>query len=74
MPFHDLRSMLKASRRREQVENHERPCTSVFFLSKGDLGFFHFLEIVTGLAATFRWSKDPSTAWLIPSTAEDPAC
>jgi hypothetical protein len=23
------------------------------------------------LADTFRWSEDPSTAWLVPSTAED---
>jgi hypothetical protein len=26
------------------------------------------------LASTFRWSEDPSTAWLLPSTAEDPPC
>jgi hypothetical protein len=26
------------------------------------------------LAGTFRWSEDPSIAWLVPSTAEDPAC
>jgi hypothetical protein len=25
------------------------------------------------LAGTFRWSEDPSIAWLVPSTAEDPA-
>jgi len=24
------------------------------------------------LAGTFHWSEDPSTAWLVPSTAEDP--
>ncbi len=27
-----------------------------------------------GLSGTFSWSEDPSTAWLVPSTAEDPAC
>jgi hypothetical protein len=27
------------------------------------------------LAGNFRWSEeDPSTAWLVPSTAEDPPC
>jgi hypothetical protein len=26
---------------------------------------------VTG---TFSWSQGPSTAWLVPSTVEDPAC
>jgi hypothetical protein len=26
------------------------------------------------LAGTFGWSEDPSTAWLVPSTAEDPLC
>jgi hypothetical protein len=26
------------------------------------------------LAGTFRWSEHPSPAWLVPSTAEDPAC
>jgi hypothetical protein len=24
------------------------------------------------LAGTLHWSEDPSTAWLVPSTAEDP--
>jgi hypothetical protein len=24
------------------------------------------------LASTFHWSEDPSRAWLVPSTAEDP--
>ncbi len=46
----------------------------VVFLWKAELGFIHFLEIVTGLAGTFRWSEDPITAWLVPSTAEDPPC
>ncbi len=47
-PFHDLRSPPKAG----------RACAQVLFLGKGKLGFFHFLEIVTG--------------WLVPSTTEDP--
>jgi hypothetical protein len=53
-----------------------RACTHVLFLRKAELGFFHFLEIVTGwLAGTFCcWSEDLSTAWLVPSTAEGPAC
>jgi hypothetical protein len=52
-PFRDLRSLPEAGRPREHVENHGRTCTQVFFLCKADLGFFHFLEIVTG--------------WLVPS-------
>jgi hypothetical protein len=42
---------------REQVEIDGRACTQVLFLHKAELGFFHFLEIVTG--------------WLVPSTSED---
>jgi hypothetical protein len=43
----------------EQVENHQRACVlrSFAFLRKAELGFFHFLEIVTG--------------WLVPSTVEE---
>jgi hypothetical protein len=52
----DLRSMPKAGRLREQVENHRRACTQVLFLRKAELGFFHFLEIVTG--------------WLVPSAGQ----
>ncbi len=26
------------------------------------------------LVGTFSWLEDPSTAWLVPSTAEDPHC
>ncbi len=26
------------------------------------------------LVGTFGWSEDPSIAWLVPSTAEDPTC
>jgi hypothetical protein len=32
-PFHDLRSVPKADRSREQVENHGRACTQVLFLT-----------------------------------------
>jgi hypothetical protein len=72
-PFRDLTSVLEAGRPREQVKNHGRACTQVLFLCKAELGFFHLLEIVTG-SGTFRWSEDPSTAWLVPSTAQDLAC
>ncbi len=51
-----------------------RARTQVLFLHKAELGFFHFLEIVTGWLVTLCWSEDPSTAWLVPSTAEDPTC
>jgi hypothetical protein len=43
-----MTSLPEASRLREQVENHERACTHVLFLPKAELGFFHFLEVVTG--------------------------
>ncbi len=55
-PFHDLRSVSKAGRLREQVQNHGRACTQVFFLGKALLGFFHFLEKVIG--------------WLVPSAGQ----
>ncbi len=61
---------------RAQISNQRRVCTQVLFLHKAELGFFHFLEIVAGwlVVATFRSSEDPSTAWQVPSTTEDPAC
>jgi len=51
-----------------------RACTQVLFLSKAELGIFHFLEIVAGWLVPFRWSEDRSTVWLVPSTTEDPTC
>jgi hypothetical protein len=59
-PIRDLRSVPKAGRPREQVQKHGRACTQVLFLCKAELGFFHCLKILTG--------------WLVPSTAQDPAC
>jgi hypothetical protein len=68
----DLRSVPEASRPRKQVKNHWRACTQVLFLINVEVGFFHFLEIVTG--------------WLVPSAGQkillqpartftqDPAC
>jgi hypothetical protein len=47
-PFSDWRSVPKAGRPREQVENHGMACTQVLFICKAEMGFFHFLEIVTG--------------------------
>ncbi len=38
-----------------------------------ELGFFHFLEIVTGRLVPSA-SEDPSTAWLVSSSTKDPAC
>jgi hypothetical protein len=62
-PFRNSRVVPEAGRPREQVENYGpreqvendgRACTQVLFLHKAALGFFHFLEIVTGwLAGTF---------------------
>ncbi len=51
-----------------------RACTQVLFLCKAELGFFHFLEIVTGWLVPSDVLENPSTAWLVPSTAEGPAC
>jgi hypothetical protein len=51
-PFRDLRSLPEAGRPREQVESRGRACTQVLFLLKAELGFFHFLEIVTGWLKT----------------------
>jgi hypothetical protein len=48
--------MLEGGRPREQVENHGRACTQVLFLCKAELGFFHFLEIMT--------------SWLVPSARQ----
>jgi hypothetical protein len=39
-----------------QISNHGRACTQVLLLRKAELGFFHFLEIVT--------------SWLVPSAGE----
>ncbi len=52
----DLRSVPKAGKLREQIENYGRACTQVLFLHKAELGFFHFLEIVTG--------------WVVPSAGQ----
>jgi hypothetical protein len=43
------------------VENHGRACTQVLFLRKAELGFLHFLKIVT-VVGTFSSSQDPITA------------
>jgi hypothetical protein len=43
-------------RPREQVQNHRRACPQVLFLRKAELGFFQFLELITG--------------WLVPSVGQ----
>jgi hypothetical protein len=60
-----------AQKDKQWVMYRRSACTQVLFLCEAQLGFFHFLEIVTG---TFSWSEYPSTAWLVPSTVEDLAC
>jgi hypothetical protein len=35
-------------------------------------GIFSLFRNSDRLAGTFRWSEDPSTAWLVPSTTEFP--
>ncbi len=46
-PFRDLRSVPEAGRLRNRSKITEGPVL-VLFLCKAELGFFHFLEIVTG--------------------------
>jgi hypothetical protein len=66
-PFCDLRSVLEAGRPMEQVENHGGACTQVLFLCKVELGFFHFLEIVTGLLVPSVGQKIPvQPGWYLP--------
>jgi hypothetical protein len=61
----------EAGRLRERVENHGRVYTQVLFLRKSrELGFFSLFRNSDRLAGTFRWSEDPSTAWLVASTTE----
>jgi hypothetical protein len=57
MPFHDLRSVPESYRSREHVENNGRACTQVLFISKAELGFFHFLRNSGRLAGTFHRSR-----------------
>jgi hypothetical protein len=69
-PFCNLRSVPEpGTPLREQVTSHGRACTRVLFLHKAELGFFSLFMNSDRLAGTFCWSEDPSTAWLIPSTA-----
>ncbi len=59
--------MPKAGILREQVENHKRACTQVLFLSKAELGCFHFLEIVTGWLVPSAGQKIPvKPGWYLP--------
>jgi hypothetical protein len=56
-PFRDLRFVPEAGRPRKQVENRGRAYTQVLFLLKAELGFFRFLEIVTGWLKTGFFRK-----------------
>ncbi len=65
--FHDLRSVPKAGRPREPVENRRRACSRVLFLRKAELGFFHFLEIVTSSLVPSAGQKIPvQPGWYLP--------
>jgi hypothetical protein len=58
--FRNPRSVSEAERSREQVENHRTICTQVLFQSTtAELGFFHFLEIVTGCLVPFHRRRSP---------------
>jgi hypothetical protein len=57
----------KARRPREQIKNHRRACTQVLFLCKAELGFFHFLEIMTGWLVPSAGKKIPvNPGWYLP--------
>ncbi len=59
--------MHKAGRPREQVKNHRRACTQVLFLYKAELGFFHFLGMVTGWLVPSAGQKIPvQRGWYLP--------
>jgi hypothetical protein len=74
-PFGDLRSVREpGTPLREKVTNHGRACTQVLVLHKAEPGIFSLFINSDRLADTFCWSEDPSTAWLVRSTAENPAC
>jgi hypothetical protein len=64
--------MVETSRPKERVSNHGRACTPVLFLLKAELGFFSRFGNSDRLGGTFRWSEDPSTAWLLPSPQKLP--
>ncbi len=66
-PFSDLRSVPEADSPREPVETHGKACTQVFFLRNVELGFFHFLEIVTGWLVPSAGQKIPvQHGWYLP--------
>jgi hypothetical protein len=49
------------------VPKADRACTQVLFLSKGELGFFHFLEIVTDWLVRFAGQKiSVQPGWYFP--------
>jgi hypothetical protein len=58
----------ETGRPREQVENHGRACTQVLFLHKGELGFFHFLEIATGRLVPSVGQKIPRSQYRLAGT------
>jgi hypothetical protein len=58
--------------RSKTTEYRRRASTQVLFLRKAELAFFSLFRNSDRLAHTFCCSEDPSTALLVPSTAEDP--
>jgi hypothetical protein len=66
-PSEDLKFVPEDDNPREQIENHRTACTQVLFLGKAKLGFFHFLEIVTGWLAPSAGQKIPvQPSWYLP--------
>jgi len=51
----------------------EDPLVRSFSYMKQSWDFFTFRNS-DKLAGTFRWSEEPSRAWLVPSTTADPTC
>jgi hypothetical protein len=51
----------------EKLTCWKRACTQALFLSKAELGFFHFLEIVTGWLVPSIGQKIPvQPSWYLP--------
>jgi hypothetical protein len=51
----------------EKLRYKKRACTQVLFLSKAELGFFHFLEIVTSWLVPSIGQKIPvQPSWYLP--------
>jgi hypothetical protein len=66
-PFCNFRSVPRPVCRGKRLKIAEGLCTQVLFLSEAELGYFHFLEIVTGWLAPSKGQKNPvQPGWYLP--------